>query len=883
MTESSPSLTFLKDYRPPPWRAQTIHLDVSFFSEHVRIESRLRLTRNPANPQEACHLDGEALSLQSIAIDGEPLSPDRYLLHEKGLLLRGPLPDSFLLTTVVQHHPDRNLTLSGLYRSKDGYFTHCEAEGFRRITFYPDRPDVMASFSCRIEAEQEKLPTLLSNGNLMGTGVLPNGRHWALWVDPFPKPSYLFALVAAKLDSLQDEYITASGRRVRLAIYVEPGKTAYCHHALAALKKAMRWDEETYGLECDLDHYTIVAVGDFNMGAMENKGLNIFNTKYLLAHPHTATDIDYQNIERVVAHEYFHNWTGNRVTCRDWFQLTLKEGLTVYRDQRFGEAVHNPAVSRIQEVRLLRTLQFPEDAGPMAHPVRPAFYAKIDNFYTATVYEKGAAVVRMLETLIGAEAFRRGLRLYLTRHDGTAATCEDFLAAMEEASGQNLTQFRRWYGRAGTPKLTVLERYDPESRCYLLTIRQTLPSTPYERRLTELGLPFEEGPLHIPIAVGLIGPDGEELLPEGTRILSLTAEEETFLFENIEKSPVLSILRGFSAPVYLDLEQSDAVLAHLFAHDSDPINRWEAGQRLMMRVLLLGVAQRGIGESWILPHLTEACAHLLEDAERDPAFIAEALQLPDELLLSETIAAGGDTVDPDLVHTVRIVLRRHLAAALNLRLEALWQRLAPTQPYRYTAAEVGRRALRNTLLALLAEIDPSEFEARLWAQFIHADNMTDAFAALSILAQYDLPARAQALVDFYTRWCDEPLVVDKWFSVQAASRLTTAATIRTLIAHPAFDLKNPNKVYSLLRNFCTHNLRAFHAADGSGYTLAAEAITEIATFNPQVAARLLRAFDRWRLYDAQRRAHAHAALSFIAQQPHLPAEVIEVLEHLLSS
>ncbi|MCX7897512.1 MAG: aminopeptidase N [Rhodocyclaceae bacterium] len=881
MTQNPPPLVFLKDYEPPAWRVDTIELDVSFLSGYVRIESRLRLVRNPLNPQEDCRLHGEALQLEAIALDGQPLAPSRYVLSEEGLRLAGPLPDAFMLTTVVRVDADHNFALSGLYRSKDGYFTQCEAEGFRRITFYPDRPDVMARFSCRIEADREKLPVLLSNGNLAGTGTLPQGRHWALWIDPFPKPSYLFALVAAKLDVLEDEYVTASGRRVRLAVYVEPGKSDQCQHAMAALKKAMRWDEETYGLECDLDHYMIVAVGDFNMGAMENKGLNVFNTKYVLARPDTATDTDYQNIDRVVAHEYFHNWTGNRVTCRDWFQLTLKEGLTVHRDQRFGEDVHARAVSRIQEVRLLRTSQFPEDAGPMAHPVRPAFYAEIDNFYTATVYEKGAAVVRMLETLIGREAFRRGLRLYLRRHDGAAATCEDFVSAMEEASGMDLAQFRRWYGRAGTPRLIVSGRYDAASQRYFLTLRQKHSPTAYERRLVELGLPVEEGPLHIPVAVGLVGPAGEELLPEGTRVLSLTAEEETFVFEGVEKTPVASVLRDFSAPVHLEFEQSEEELACLFAYDADAINRWDAGQRLMTRVLLAGVSRGGADSDWVPSRLIDACARLLDDGECDPAFVAEALQLPSESILSEEIAARGEIVDPDAVHATRIALRRVLAQRLYERMETLWQRLAPVGPYRFTSADVGRRALRNTLLALLAEADAQAQEERLWTQLVCADNMTDVYAALSILTHYDLPARERALSAFYERWREEALVVDKWLSVQAVSRLATAATVRALMAHPAFELKNPNKVYALVRSFCAQNLRAFHAADGSGYALAVEVVAQLAQFNPQVAARIVRAFDRWRIYDAGRREKAQAALDALARQPDLASEVAEVVANLL--
>ncbi|MDP3137466.1 MAG: aminopeptidase N, partial [Burkholderiaceae bacterium] len=537
------------------------------------------------------------------------------------------------------------------------------AEGFRRITFFPDRPDVMARYTCTIEADCERFPQLLSNGNLVAKGEADGGRHWARWEDPFAKPCYLFALVAARLDVLEDVFVTASGRKVRCAVYVEPGKLDQCGHALAALKKAMRWDEERFGLEMDLDGYMIVAVGDFNMGAMENKGLNIFNTKYVLARQDTATDMDYQNIDRVVGHEYFHNWTGNRVTCRDWFQLSLKEGLTVFRDQEFGADVHSRAVTRIQEVRTLRIAQFPEDAGPMAHPVRPASYAEINNFYTATVYEKGAEVVRMIQTLIGREAFRRGMDLYFARHDGQAVTCEDFVAAMEAASGVNLTQFRRWYARAGTPRLHAAGQYDAAAKRFTLTLTQTLAPTAYEARLREAGLPVEDGPLHIPVAVGLVLPDGSDAFLAQTRVLSLTETCQTFVFEDIPATPVASLLRDFSAPVHLDFEQTDTELAHLMAHDSDAFNRWEAGQRLATRVLLAGIAVGGRGNDWIPASFVTACARVLEAGLRgvrdSAALAAEALTLPAEQVLAEVVAGQGRVIDPDAIHRARIQLRCH--------------------------------------------------------------------------------------------------------------------------------------------------------------------------------------------------------------------------------
>ena len=713
--------------------------------------------------------------------------------------------------------PDKNTQLSGLYRSRDGYFTQCEAEGFRRITFFPDRPDVMAKFTCTVEADRARFPHLLSNGNPVEAGLCADDatRHWARWEDPYAKPAYLFALVAAKLDVLEDEYVTASGRTVRLAVYVEPGKLDQCSHAMAALKKAMRWDEQRFGLEYDLDLYMIVAVGDFNMGAMENKGLNIFNTKYVLARPDTATDADYQGIDRVVAHEYFHNWTGNRVTCRDWFQLSLKEGLTVFRDQEFGADTHSRAVTRIQDVRALRVSQFPEDAGPMAHPIRPASYAEINNFYTATVYNKGAEVIRMIHTLLGRDGFRRGMDLYFERHDGQAVTCDDFVAAMQDASGVDLTQFRRWYARAGTPRLHATGAWDAATRRYTLTLTQRLAPTAYEKRLTESGQAIVDGPLHIPVALGLVLPDGSDaalkLAGEAeaigtTRVLSLTDTTQTFVFEDVPAAPVASLLRDFSAPVLLEFEQTDAELAHLMAHDSDAFNRWEAGQRLATRVLLAGIAAqqraalmritlphageddswRGAGSDWIPDAFVAACARVLDDGlNHDPALAAEALNLPAEAVLAEAMVAQGQTIDPEAIHTARVSLRRHLAARLRDPFEAAWSALAPSEPYAPDGEQVGRRALRNTCLAYLGESDAAYLKSavvpRLTAQLAAGNNqasgnMTDEIAALATLAnldlpERDLPEREAALAAFYARWQNEALVVDKWLSVQATSRL----------------------------------------------------------------------------------------------------------------
>ncbi|NJD34389.1 MAG: aminopeptidase N [Betaproteobacteria bacterium] len=893
MRTETPHAIYLKDYTPPAWLIDSIDLHVAIHDGHVEVRSTMACRRNPNGIAGPLVLAGEELALQAVAIDGVALAPTHYALTADSLTITGidgaPLPAQFKLETVARIEPDKNTRLSGLYKSKDGYFTQCEAQGFRRITFFPDRPDVMARFSCTIEADRERFPQLLSNGNLVVQGK-GETRHWAHWEDPFATPAYLFALVAARLNMLEDRYVTKSGRTVRLAVYVEPGKLDQCGHALAALKKAMAWDEQRFGLEMDLDHYMIVAVGDFNMGAMENKGLNIFNTKYVLARPDTATDTDYQNIDRVVAHEYFHNWTGNRVTCRDWFQLSLKEGLTVFRDQEFGADVHSRAVTRIQEVRTLRVAQFPEDAGPMAHPIRPASYAEINNFYTATVYEKGAEVVRMIHTLIGRDNFRKGLDLYFQRHDGQAVTCEDFVAAMQDGGGKDagvdLTQFRRWYARAGTPLLKAVGVYDAAAKRYTLTLRQSLAATAYEKRLEEAGLTIDGGPLHIPVAVGLVLPDGRDALPEVTRVLSLTAAEQSFVFEDIPAAPVLSLLRDFSAPVALDCEQSIAELAHLMAHDSDAFNRWEAGQRLATRVLLEGVTA-GPGADWIPGQLVAAVRGVLDRglAGGDPALAAEALVLPAEQVLAETLAGRGHVVDPEAIHRARNGLRAYLATALRAEFEAAWTALVPTGAYAPDGPQASRRALRNQVLGYLAESEPGYLRAavlpRLVAQ-LQAGNMTDVMAALAALANLDLPERDAALAAFHERWRDEALVVDKWLQVQATSRLPgTVQRVRELMRHPAFDIRNPNKVYALVRAFCTANPRHFHAADGEGYRLAADVIIELQAMNPQVASRVARSFDHWRQFDAGRQAHARAALERIQACADLAKDVAEVVGNAL--
>ncbi len=862
----------LADYTPPPFLIDTVHLDVDFQADCALVSARLMMRRNPqATADATLALDGEELELLSVSLDGVALSADVYQLSASQLTLNN-LPDAFRLDTVTRIHPDGNTQLSGLYRSANGYFTQCEAQGFRRITWFLDRPDVMSCYTVTIHADKAVLPQLLANGNPLDSGIDAGGRHWASWQDPHPKPCYLFALVAAKLDVLQDRYRTLSGREVQLAIYVEPGKLDQCAHAMAALKKSMQWDEQTFGLECDLDHYMIVAVSDFNMGAMENKGLNIFNTKYVLARADVATDVDFENIDRVVAHEYFHNWTGNRVTCRDWFQLSLKEGLTVFRDQQFGADVHSCSVARIREVRALRASQFPEDSGPMAHPVRPASYIEINNFYTATIYNKGAEVVRMIQTLIGKPAFRRGMDLYFARHDGQAVTCDEFVVAMADASGVDLGQFMRWYEQAGTPHIRAEGRFDADRQRYVLTLTQLVTAG--------------QQPYHIPVAIGLVAQDGQDLplrmqgddtVPT-QRVLSLQQKTQEFVFEGISAAPIPSLLRDFSAPVVLDFAYSDAELAHLMAHDSDTFNRWEAGQRLATRLIFAATAALRAGDTpvWPISYAT-AAACVLADAEADPAFAAEALSLPGEATLAEQLTE----LDPDALHAARNGLRRFIAEQLADELAACYQRLASSAAYRPDASDAGRRALRNVCLGYLCESDTANGRALALQQFNAADNMTDQFAALSVLAQSSGDERTQALEAFYRRWQAEPLVVDKWLQVQATSRSEhTLADVQRLVAHPAFDLRNPNKVYALLRAF-GHNQVRFHAADGSGYRFLAEQILKLDAINPQVASRLARCFDHWLKFDRQRQTHARAALEVLRNHANLSPDVFEIIEKSL--
>ncbi len=854
MTPDTPPRAILRhDYRPPAFLIDDVDLHVTLDPAASTVRSRLLLRRNAAHgdPAAPLRLDGEAIELVAIALDDTPLSPNRYSLEADGTLVIADMPEAAVLEIVVRNNPGANSELSGLYLSGGNYFTQCEAEGFRRITYFPDRPDVMTRFTTTIVADRKTVPVLLSNGNPDASGV-SGDTHWARWIDPHPKPSYLFALVAGDLVAVRDRFTTRSGREVALAIYVRRGDEASCGHAMQALKTAMHWDEDVYGLEYDLDVFNIAAVSDFNMGAMENKGLNVFNTKYVLARPETATDTDYQQIEAVIAHEYFHNWTGNRVTCRDWFQLSLKEGLTVFRDQQFSADQGSPAVKRLHDVRRLRAAQFPEDAGPLAHPVRPDSYLAIDNFYTPTIYEKGAEVVRMLHRMLGVAGFRKGMDLYFARHDNAAVTIEDFVFALRDGSGVDIGEFLAWYGQAGTPELHVTEHYSPAEQRYTLTLRQSTPPTP--------GQP-EKAPLPIPVATGLLGPDGAELVP--TTLLLLRQERQDFVFENIPAAPVPSLLRDYSAPVRLSGLTRDRLL-FLAAHDRDPFVRWDSFQHYASDLMLEMIeAQRGGAALAADPGLLAALDATLAGADGDNAFAAEALLLPGEAAIADRMAQ----VDVDAIHAVRGFLRRAIGAALGAELRRMHDRLSDTAPYRPDGAGIGRRALRNACLAYLTAAGDT---ARAISQFGTAGNMTDQIAALAALAETDTPQRAEALAAFYGQWHTDDLVLDKWFAIQATSPLPGAIdAVHALMRHPDFDLRNPNRVRALVATFASANQVRFHDASGAGYRLLADVLIELDPLNGQTAARMLNPLGAWRRHDVGRAARMRAELERILAQPGL--------------
>jgi len=883
--DPGPRAIRLADYTPPDFLVDTIDLEFDLDERATVVRSRLSLRRNPARPSPSrasaapLVLDGQGLTLLSLALNGRELGPGDYVLGPESLTI-AEMPERFVLDASTRIDPSANTALEGLYVSSGNFCTQCEAEGFRRITFYPDRPDVMARFTTTIRADRKRCPVLLSNGNLAGEGMLSDGRHYARWEDPFPKPAYLFALVAGKLVAVDDAFVTRSGRRVALQIFVEPGNQDKCAHAMASLKRAMEWDEERYGLEYDLDRFMIVAVGDFNMGAMENKGLNIFNTKYILARPDTATDADYAGIESVVAHEYFHNWTGNRVTCRDWFQLSLKEGLTVFRDQEFSADMNDPAVQRIEDVRALRALQFPEDASPMAHPVRPDSYIEINNFYTKTVYEKGAEIVRMMQTLLGRDGFRKGMDLYFRRHDGQAVTCDDFVRAMEDANQADLAQFRRWYSQAGTPVVKARGEYDAARRRYALTLEQSCPPTP--------GQPSKL-PFHIPVAVGLLDGKGNDLALRlagetqaagATRVLDLKETTQTFVFEGVPEQPLPSLMRGFSAPARLDAGYGDGELVRLMAEDGDGFARCEAGQILASGLMLGAVPAIQAGSApEVDPAFIAAFGRVLADDTTDKSLLALMLTLPSESYVGEQMAE----IDVAAIHGAREAFRRALAAAHRTRLLDVYRATSANDPAALDPVAVGRRALRNLCLAYLVTLGDDEVLALSARQAREARSMTEVQGALQSLCETQSPERGPVLDAFYAKWQDEPLVVDKWFSVQAmAPRADALDAVRLLTGHPAFSIRNPNKVRALIGAYAAGNPTGFHRADGQGYDFLADRVLELNKLNPQVAARMLGVMTRWRRYDATRRAAMRQALERVAAEPGLSKDVFEIASKSLA-
>ena len=879
MRTSQPQTIFLKDYRVPAFLVDHVDLRFELFEDGARVHCTLAMRRNPDSDSsdKSLELDGDSLTtLESVSLDGKPLEGSAYEDRDDKLTLH-EVPDQFNLGIVTWIEPQNNTRLEGLYKSSGMFCTQCEAEGFRCITYFPDRPDVMARFRTRVEADKTRYPILLSNGNDVEKGDLADGRHFVTWEDPFPKPCYLFALVAGDLLEKRDTFKTMSGRDIDLRMYVEPRNAEKCDHAMDSLKRAMRWDEEVYGREYDLDIFMIVAVDDFNMGAMENKGLNIFNSSCVLASQETATDMAFQRIESIVAHEDFHNWSGNRVTCRDWFQLSLKEGFTVFRDSCFSADVGSPTVKRIEDATMLRTAQFAEDAGPMAHPVRPESYMEITNFYTLTIYEKGSEVVGMIHTLLGPDLFRKGSDLYFERHDGQAVTTDDFVRAMEDASGRDLSQFRLWYEQSGTPELTVRDEFDDSAGIYRLTIKQSIPDTPGQA---------DKKPQHIPFAIGLLGAEGESLPLKlaaddadapTDRVLELTDASHTFEFHGLSERPVPSLLRGFSAPVRVFYPWTREQLTFLMSHDSDGFNRWDAGQRLAVDVINSLVSST---DGNVDAGLVEAYRSLLADSSLDQALVAKMLQLPSEAYLIEL----ADQPNVPAIHRARERVLAHLARSLRDELLACYHRNTLSGHYEVTPEAVARRSLRNTALAWLLHIDDEEGRTLATSQFNEADNMTDRMGALRALVNSGYEKeQEQALADFYQQWKDDPQVVEQWFAVQSGSTRTGGLRkVHELMEHPAFDWKNPNKIRSVIGVFAGQNLPAFHAEDGAGYQFLAEQVRKLDDSNPQIAARLVSPLTRWRKFAPVHGEQMKSALETVRDKSGLSRDVYEVVHKSLA-
>ncbi|MCG8905771.1 aminopeptidase N [Pseudomonas sp. DP-17] len=885
MRTEQPKVIYLKDYQAPEYLIDETNLTFELYEDHTLVHAQLVMRRNPERGDglPPLVLDGQQLELLSLALDDQPLEAGQYQQDENHLTLQ-PTAKSFTVDSTVRIHPESNTALEGLYKSGKMFCTQCEAEGFRKITYYLDRPDVMSSFTTTLSAEQHQYPVLLSNGNPVASGSEEGGRHWATWQDPFKKPAYLFALVAGDLWCVEDQFTTMSEREVTLRIYVEPENIDKVQHAMDSLKNSMRWDEKVYGREYDLDIFMIVAVNDFNMGAMENKGLNIFNSSCVLAKAETATDAAHQRVEGVVAHEYFHNWSGNRVTCRDWFQLSLKEGFTVFRDSEFSADMNSRTVKRVEDVAFLRTNQFAEDAGPMAHPVRPDSFIEISNFYTLTVYEKGSEVVRMIHTLLGADGFRKGTDLYFERHDGQAVTCDDFVKAMEDANGVDLTQFKRWYSQSGTPRLAVEESFDAGAQSYTLTFRQSCPATPGQN---------EKQPFVIPVQMGLIDKlgnalslrlQGEEHAHGSDRVLQVTEAEQSFTFVGIAEKPLPSLLRGFSAPVKLSFPYNRDQLMFLMQHDEDGFNRWEAGQQLSVQVLQELIGQHQRGEKLVLDErLIIAFRTLLLDTGLDQAMVAEMLSLPSEAYLTEI----SEVADVDAIHAAREFARQQIGAALH---EQLWERYQANRKqsretaYVAEATHIARRSLQNIALSYLMQSGEAEVLAACQEQYKDCDNMTERLTALAVLVNSSFEKeKADALAMFADYFKDDPLVMDQWFSVQAGCTLPGGLErVQALMSHPAFTLKNPNKIRALIGAFANQNAVNFHRADGAGYRFLADQIITLNALNPQIASRLLTPLTRWRKYAPARQALMKAELERILASGELSSDVYEVVSKSLA-
>lgn len=877
MKEGRPLPVYLKDYTPPPYLIAHVHLDFQFGEESTVVTSRLQVARNPEanDSSNTLVLDGENLELNHVELDGQYLTPRQFTQTDQALHIP-EVPPEFELNIQTTITPQSNTSLEGLYKSSGNFCTQCEAQGFRKITYFLDRPDVMSVYTVRLQADKARYPVLLSNGNPMEQGECNEGQHYAVWKDPFPKPCYLFALVAADLVHFQGSHRTASGKEITLRIYTEKHNADKCAHALRSLQKAMRWDEQRFGLECDLEIYMIVAVDDFNMGAMENKGLNIFNSSCVLARPDTATDADYMTIEAVVAHEYFHNWTGNRVTCRDWFQLSLKEGLTVFRDQEFTSDVTSRAVKRISDVRYLRTYQFAEDASPMAHPVRPASYLEINNFYTLTVYEKGAEIVRMYQSMFGTDGFRKGMDLYFQRHDGQAVTTDDFAAAMADANDSDLTQFKRWYAQAGTPVLKVDDKWDGASNTYKLVFGQSCPPIPESEPKRPFVIPVKTSLLDSSTGDALpLEQDGQGLHDGPSAVLLVNDSQQTFVFKNLTGKPVPDLLQDFSAPVRVDFNYSDEHLALLLRYSPDAFSRWNAGNRLALNVLLEWIAgSECFGTTGSVTALNQALAYAIQGDAVDQSLLAELLILPGERDVEEHL----DEIDMQKIVTACDHLTLSVAEHLEQDLLRIYQTCYREDEYRYSTEEMARRRLQNVCLQLLTTLDKDEYRKLALKQFIRAGNMTEQAGAVRALLHRECDEREQVLFSFERQWTHDPLVMEKWFAFQALSRVPDVLqSVKDLMTHPLFSLQNPNKIRALIGVFSRQNPYAFHQPDGSGYAFVAEQVLALDTLNPQAASRLVRSLMRWRKYSIPCRQKMHEQLERIASHRDLSGDVYEIV------